>query len=79
MSDLTLEEIQGIKERCKEPNKGRPNGGITTYTCPVCKKDFVMSNISAWTFKRHIYKGRNKATLYICGYTCARRYDSIFK
>jgi len=78
MNKLTLEEKQAIKERCKEPNKGRLSGGIATYTCPVCKKDFVISNIRGWVFKRHFYIGRNRATLYFCGYNCSKQYDSIF-
>ena len=78
MSDLTLEEIQGIKERCKEPNKGWLAGGLATFKCPICQKNFVIHDIGSWVYKRKIYKGKKMQTLYMCSYPCIRKYESIF-
>lgn len=76
--ELNEEEIQAIRERCKESNKGWLEGGLATFKCPVCQKHFVIHDIGHWVYKRRIYKGKKSQTLYICSYPCLRKFDSIF-
>ena len=78
--DLTLEEYQGIKERCQTSNTGEFNNGVTIYKCPICQKDFAVMYVSTWTYKRKTRARRkNELVLYMCSYGCARIYDRIFE
>ena len=77
MSELTLEEEQAIKERCKKSNKGWFEGGLTMYQCPVCTKQFCVHDQSQWAYKRRITKTKQAQTLYLCSYTCCRTYDRV--
>lgn len=80
MRDISLEEEQAIKERCRESNKGRFEHGTTIYTCPICQKNFCISDTSEWAYKRRTRSRRkNEAILYICTYGCTRTYDKIFE
>lgn len=79
MDNLTLEEIQGIKDRCRFSNTGKFDNDVTMYRCPVCEKDFVISDSTQWVYKRRTRARRkNEAVLYLCSYSCSRTYDQIF-
>lgn len=79
MNEVSLEEEQAIRERCKNTNSGMFAHGVTTYKCPVCEKDFVISDTSQWVYKRKTRaKRKNEAVLYLCSYSCSRTYDQIF-
>jgi len=77
MSDLTLEEIAKIKQRCKTPNKGEWEGGMVRFECPLCSRHFYVISLRDWTFKRRI-KTKSTFLIYLCSYGCSRKYDSIF-
>ena len=80
MKDLTLEEIQAIKDRCKDSNHGEWEGGLTMYNCPVCQKRVVIHNESSWVYKRKRFLNKNKyVLLYFCSYGCTRKFDSIYE
>ena len=77
---MTLEEEKAIRERCRKPNKGRFEGGLTLYDCPVCGKTFCIHCESSWVYKRGVYCNNKhyRAFLYICSYPCTRKYDAVF-
>ena len=52
MNEVSLEEEQGIKERCKYFNRGWFEGGLTMYNCPICQKPFVVHDQNGWVYKR---------------------------
>ena len=80
MNEVSLEEEQAIKERCKDSNKGRFEGGMTLYDCPICTKQFVVQDIKAWVYKRRTRSRRkNESILYMCSYPCTRIYDNIYR
>ena len=80
MKELSLEEIQAIKDRCKHTNRGRSVGGLTMYDCPVCTKTFVVHNEAAWVYKRKKFINKRGAMLfYLCSYGCTRVYDRLFE
>lgn len=77
--DLTIDQYQEIKDRCKESNPGRFDNGVTLYNCPCCQKDFAISYVDGWTYKRRTRSHRkNESILYFCSYSCIRIYDKIF-
>lgn len=79
MADLTLEEIQRIKDRCKVTNTGEFQDGVTLYCCPACEKKFAISDLKQWAYKRRTRsKRKNESILHFCSYTCARKYDKVF-
>ena len=78
MKELSLEEIQAIKDRCKKSNHGDWEGGLTVYSCPVCTKRFVVHNESGWVYKRKRFKDK-QVILYLCSYGCSRKFDSIYE
>ena len=81
MKDLTLEEIQAIKDRCKQSNEGRFEGGLTIYDCVVCGKPFCVHSEGSWVYKRRIFRSKKpqNITLYMCSYGCTRKYDAVFE
>lgn len=79
MTELSLEEEQAIRDRCKHTNRGRSVGGLTMYDCPVCTKAFVVHNETVWVYKRKRGKYKKSAVvLYFCSYGCMRTYDRLF-
>ena len=80
MRDISLEEEQAIRERCKNTNSGMFAHGVTTYKCPIDEKDFVISDSTQWVYKRKTRaKRKNESVLYFCSYKCCRVYDKIFE
>lgn len=79
MNEVSLEEEQAIRERCKNTNSGKFAHGVTMYRCPICEKDFMISDSNQWVYKRRTRTRRkNEAVLYLCSYSCSRTYDQIF-
>ena len=81
--ELSLEEIERIKQVTEKGNAGEYFGGIPTFICPICNKRFSIMDMGAWIFKRRRFwkaKGNNKTTVinYFCSYGCTSKYDSIF-
>lgn len=77
-NEVTLEEEQAIRDRCKEGSEAWFENGIAMYKCVVCGKSFCIHDLSAWVFKRRIWNGRKARTLYLCSYPCSRKYDKVF-
>jgi len=73
--ELSLEEIDRIDKATKKTNLGEERYGIFTYTCPVCDKNFGMSNNVHWAYRRRRYFGKKIALLTFCTYTCMRKFD----
>ena len=80
MKEMTLEEEQAFRERCKQTNTGKFDNGVTVYTCPRCGKNFAISYIEGWVYKRRTRSYRkNESVLYFCSYSCCRDFDKVFK
>jgi len=80
MNELTLEEEQAIKERCKESNRGEWKGGLTIYSCPVCTRKFVVHDERSWVYKRKKFINKRGSMLfYFCSYGCTRVFDWLFE
>ena len=48
----------------------------TGKQCPVCGKDFWLSDASMWSYKKP-RRGKNKSMhpLYFCSWTCMRKWE----
>lgn len=79
MDNLTLEEIQGIKDRCRFSNTGKFDNGVTMYRCPICEKNFTVMDPGQWIYKRRTRaKRKSESIMYLCSYSCIRKYDEVF-
>lgn len=78
MSELTLEEEQAIRNRCKVGNETWFEDGIAMFKCIVCEKPFCIHDIGGWVYKRRCWNKKKAKLLYLCSYPCSRKYDKIF-
>lgn len=68
------EEIRQLIINDKLPtNPIEVMGGTKMYTCPICKKRFVVSMASSWAFKRVVSNG----TYRFCSYKCFQEYKEV--
>ena len=51
-------------------------------SCPVCGKQFFVSELGGWAYKRYLYKavkdpGNTNDKAWFCSWSCLREYDRI--
>ena len=76
--ELPIEEAQRIRQATKEVNLPDSSNGIAIYKCPVCKRNFSVTDTTQWVFKRQIHKNYAGKCVYLCSYPCTRKYDSAY-
>lgn len=77
--ELSIEETEAIKERCKHSSLGEFEQGVSVYHCPVCQKRYAIQDLAQWAYKRRRnLPNKKNLTIYLCSYGCTRVYDKVF-